>query len=64
MRARWFLVAAMFLLGACSAEQKELGRQILPNQKLVAVLMESMSGGTAGSVQQDNYPIEIVLIRG
>jgi len=25
-----------------SAEQKELGRQISPNQKLVAVLMESI----------------------
>jgi hypothetical protein len=42
----------MFLLVACSAKQKELGRQISPNQKLVAVLM---SGGTAGLVQQDIY---------
>jgi hypothetical protein len=55
MRARWFLVAAMLLLGACSAEQKELRRQVSPNQRLVAVLMESMSGGAASSVRQDIY---------
>jgi hypothetical protein len=42
-------------LAGCSAEQKELGRQISPNQKLVAVLMESMTGGAAGSVHEDIY---------
>jgi hypothetical protein len=32
-------------LESCSAEQKELRRQVSPNQKLVAVLMESLTGG-------------------
>jgi hypothetical protein len=39
-------------LAACSAEQKELSRQISPNQKLVAVLMESLS---EGAVHEDLY---------
>lgn len=58
MKALWSLSAALLLLGGlggCSAEQKELGRQVSPNQKLVAVLMESMTGGAAGSVRQDIY---------
>jgi hypothetical protein len=42
-------------LGGCSPEQKELRRQGSPDQKLVAVLMESMSGGTAGLLRQDIY---------
>jgi hypothetical protein len=42
-------------LGACSAEQKELSRQISPNQKLVAVLMETLSGGSQGAVHEDIY---------
>jgi hypothetical protein len=42
-------------LWSCSAEHKELSRQISPNQKLVAVLMESMSGSAAGSVHEDIY---------
>ena len=42
-------------LGGCSAEQKELGRQISPNQKLVAVLMESILKDAAGSVREDIY---------
>ena len=42
-------------LGGCSAEQKELSRQTSPNQKLVAVLMESMTGGGTGSVHEDIY---------
>ncbi len=42
-------------LGGCSAEQKELGRQVSPNQKLVAVLMESILKDAAGSVREDIY---------
>ncbi|HTD73418.1 MAG TPA: hypothetical protein VK652_07810 [Steroidobacteraceae bacterium] len=42
-------------LGSCSAEQKELRRQISPNQKLVAVLMESLLKDAAGSVQENIY---------
>jgi hypothetical protein len=42
-------------LAACSAEQKELGRQISPNQKLVAVLMESIARDAAGSVRENIY---------
>ena len=42
-------------LGGCSPEQKELRRQVSPNQKLVAVLMESMTAGAAGSVYEDIY---------
>jgi hypothetical protein len=50
--------ASMLLLAGladCSAEQKELSRQSSPNQKLVAVLIESMTGGGTGSVQEDIY---------
>jgi hypothetical protein len=39
----------------CSAEQKELSRQTSPNQTLVAVLVESMTGGSSGSVHEDIY---------
>jgi hypothetical protein len=42
-------------LSGCSGEKKELSRQTSPNQKLVAVLMESMGGGAAGWVQEDIY---------
>jgi hypothetical protein len=42
-------------LAACSPEQKELRRQISPNQKLVAVLMESVTGGAGGAVHEDIY---------
>jgi hypothetical protein len=42
-------------LAGCSAEQKELSRQSSPNQKLVAVLMESIVKDTAGSVREDIY---------
>ena len=44
--------AAIVILAGCSPEQKELRRQISPNQKLVAVLMESLSGGV---VHEDIY---------
>jgi hypothetical protein len=47
--------ALMLLLAACSPEQKELRRQISPNQKLVAVLMESFVKDAAGSVQENIY---------
>jgi len=42
-------------LAGCSPEQKERGRQISPNQKLVAVLMESITGGAGGVVHEDIY---------
>jgi hypothetical protein len=42
-------------LGGCSSEQKELRRQISPNQMLVAVLMEFTLKDAAGSVQEDIY---------
>ena len=42
-------------LGGCSAEQKELSRQTSPNQKLVAVLMESITAGAGGAVHEDIY---------
>jgi hypothetical protein len=38
---------------ACSAEQRELNRQASPNQKLVAVLVESLSGDAAGSLLRE-----------
>jgi hypothetical protein len=43
-------------LASCSAERKEISRQSSPDQKLVAVLMESVTGGGAdGSVHEDIY---------
>ena len=50
--------AAVLLLAGlvgCSADQKELRRQISPNQKLVAVLMESITGGAGSAVHEDIY---------
>lgn len=55
MRTLSALGASLLLLGGCSAEQKELHRQISPNQKLVAVLMESILNDAAGSVREDIY---------
>jgi hypothetical protein len=52
------LGASIFLLVgllSCSVAQKELRRQISPNQKLVAVLMESILKDAAGSVREDIY---------
>jgi hypothetical protein len=48
------ILLLVWLVG-CSAEQKELHRQVSPNQKLVAVLMESSSKDAAGSVREDIY---------
>ncbi len=47
MKALTALGAMLWLggLGGCSPQQKELHRQASPDQKLVAVLMESLSGG-------------------
>ena len=42
-------------LAGCSPEQKEMRRQLSPNQKLVAVLMESMVKDASGSIQEDIY---------
>jgi hypothetical protein len=42
-------------LWGCSAKQKELRRQPSPNQKLVAVLTESILKDAAGSVREDIY---------
>jgi hypothetical protein len=54
-----FTVAASMLLltalGGCSAKQKELRRQPSPNQKLVAVLTESVLKDAVGSVRADIY---------
>ena len=58
MRPVTALAASIVLLAglaACSAEQKELRRQTSPNQKLVAVLMESLLKDAAGSVQESIY---------
>jgi hypothetical protein len=52
------IAAAMLLLaslGGCSSEQKELRRQASPDQKLVAVLLESLVKDAAGSVQENIY---------
>src|SRR5882757_4336505 len=48
-------ILLLFALAGCSAEQKGLHREVSPNQKLVAVLMESMVKDAAGSVRQDIY---------
>jgi hypothetical protein len=44
-------------LSACSADQKrsELGRQVSPNQKLVAVLTETLVGGAQEGLNEDIY---------
>jgi hypothetical protein len=42
-------------LAGCSAEQKELRRQLSPNQKLVAVLMESITGSAGGGIHEAIY---------
>jgi hypothetical protein len=57
-KMRFALGAGIVLLtglASCSAEQKELRRQVSPNQKLVAVLMESILKDAAGSVREDIY---------
>jgi hypothetical protein len=48
-------ILLLLWLESCSAEQKELSRQNSPNQKLVAVLMESILKDTTGSVHEDIY---------
>ena len=58
MRAFTSLGASILLLaglGACSAEQKELSRKSSPDQKLVAVLAESILKDSAGSVREEIY---------
>jgi hypothetical protein len=58
MRSSALLGVSMWLLVAftgCSPEQKELRRQISPNQRLVAVLMESLLKDAAGSAQENIY---------
>jgi hypothetical protein len=42
-------------LASCSAERRELNRHGSPNQKLVAILMESIPKGAGGSVHEDIY---------
>ena len=42
-------------LASCSPVQKELRRESSPNQKLVAVLMESIVKDAVGSVRKDIY---------
>ena len=58
MRQLAALGAAILLLvglESCSAEQKELSRQTSPDNKLVAVLMESILKDAAGSVREEIY---------
>ena len=58
MRTLVALGASILLLAgleSCSAGQKELERRVSPNQKLVAILMESVSGGAAGSLHEEIY---------
>jgi hypothetical protein len=52
------LLALIAAVGGCSAERKESRRLVSPNQKLVAVLMESLSGD---AVQEDIYVNERTL---
>jgi hypothetical protein len=42
-------------IAGCSGEHTELRRQLSPNQKLVAVLMESITGGAEGGVHEAIY---------
>ena len=53
----WLCVPLLVGLAGCSPDQTrtELGRQISPNQRLVAVLTETLTGGTPGSVVEDLY---------
>jgi hypothetical protein len=58
MKSITSLGASMLLLvglAGCSAQQKEHSRQISPNRRLVAVLMESTPKDAAGSVREDIY---------
>jgi hypothetical protein len=58
MKLLFALAASLLLLvglGGCSSEQSELRRQISPNQKLVAVLMELVLKDSSGSVREDIY---------
>jgi hypothetical protein len=58
MKVPFALAASMLLLAGlvgCSADQKELSRQSSPNQRLVAVLMESLLKDSSGSVREDIY---------
>ena len=50
-------ISILLLVGleSCSAKQKEIIRQSSPDQKLVAVLMESTLNDAAGSVREDIY---------
>jgi hypothetical protein len=53
--ALWTSILLLVGLVGCSGEQKEVSRQISPNQKLVAVLMESLTGEAGGTVHEDIY---------
>jgi hypothetical protein len=58
MRHLWAFgpcLALSALLGSCSAQKSERGRQTSPDQKLIAVWMESLGDGTEGSVSEDIY---------
>jgi hypothetical protein len=50
-------ISILLLVGleSCSAKQKEIIRQSSPDQKLVAVLMESTLNDAAGTVREDIY---------
>jgi hypothetical protein len=52
------LLAAGFA-SACSAEHHELGRQSSPDQKLVAILIESSARSAQGDISYDLYIDEV-----
>lgn len=43
------------LLTGCSGQHKEISRQVSPDHKLVAALMETVTGEAAGSLHEDIY---------
>jgi hypothetical protein len=47
------------MVGACSVERQELSRQLSPDRKLAAILIESSAGGAAGAVSYDLYIDEV-----
>lgn len=51
------VAGVLAVLSSCSADgvRSELSRQTSPNQKLVAVLTETLTGGAAETVDEDLY---------
>ena len=56
MKALYFMTMLLLaLLAGCSADQRELKRLSSPNNKLIAVLMESAGSGASDPLRQDLY---------